>query len=98
MHIHNLYNSKPNIGQSVMIFILRDVLKKTVEEKHISLEDLNLYHLVWREDDKPYCDDKVEELLQLMIKHQIERLLPSDSVSLDEREDQATIDLVFDTS
>jgi exonuclease III len=96
IHIHNVYNPPADTDETT-IPLLREVLHKTTGDKHIVLGDFNLHHPHWSGDDSTRQHSEAEELLQLVLEHHMELLLPPGSVTFDERGGATTIDLAFGT-
>jgi hypothetical protein len=94
VHIHNIYNPGPP-APSVLGELARAI--EGLSGAHLVVGDFNLHHPLWAVEDYEHQHEEANELVDLAADHQLELLLPSNTVTYEKNRHQTTIDLVWGT-
>ena len=97
INIHNLYNSCKESDEKSVISILRKILEKDKDEKHIILENFNLHHSKW-EENYIIANAKAYELIVMIEKYRLKRTFSIEIIIWRRDNNESTIDLTFITS
>ncbi|THC94013.1 hypothetical protein EYZ11_006522 [Aspergillus tanneri] len=81
-------------GLSRTLDCLRAEIHAREEDEHLILGDFNLHHPMWAATGYNHQDPEAEQLIDLVTDHQLELLLPEDTVTYEQGDHQTTIDLV----
>ena len=96
INIHNIYNSKmttPETNKSIIL--LKKKLKKTPNEKHITLKNFNLHHSTWEEIETVKKNKEADILIKITKTHDLNQLLTSKTITYSNKKHNFIINLIF---
>ena len=97
-YIHNVYNPpRSSIHRTSCLPHLRTVLSANQEEEQIILGDFNLHHEIWGGLTVRERDPESDDLIDLVEDFQLGSLLPTGTITYDDKNAQSCIDLCYGT-
>lgn len=96
--LHNIYNP-PNssINRTSCLPLLKTTLTKYQDEEQIIVGDFNLHHEYWGGPKIRISEPESEDLIEIIEETQLASLLPSATVTYDDKNTQSCIDLCYGT-
>ncbi|KJK84818.1 hypothetical protein H633G_11388 [Metarhizium anisopliae BRIP 53284] len=96
--IHNIYNPNHTVeNRQSVLSQLRRVLESAQQAEQIVLGDFNLHHEMWGGPNIPKTEAEAEDLVDIMEDYSLTSTLIPGTITYEEGERQATIDLCLVT-
>ena len=96
--IHNVYNPNHTVeNRQSVLSQLRRVLESAQQTEQIVLGDFNLHHEMWGGPNVPKTEAEAEDLVDIMEDYNLTSTLIPGTITYEEGERQATIDLCLVT-